>query len=160
MSYTKTAFWPFLEYLGLDNLTGEILARKLQLVYVDWPGILVFVVLLVASIRSLASRRNRPSKPLSVREWMSLTLCAVIGGVIFFSTPFLSHAMAGWPLHLYFVSMLWSLAVAVAPVALLYFQRHKKEERKQYRVYFLALVPLMHSAMAVVYLLNPLTAFQ
>lgn len=177
MYYSDTAFWWVNKAAGMRNLYGEILTRKLQLVYVHWTGlglalILLLVVLVVLVARTqlppartarqpdgslvlLVPRAQLPPLAHIVTGIWLLALYVPLGGATFFSAIDFSHAMLRWPLWMYVVSALYSWTVAAAPVVLLYFVQNSRPERRDYRVAYLAVIPVVHSLMATVYLLSP-----
>ncbi len=72
-----------------------------------------------------------------------------------------THAVLGWPWHMFVLSMLRSWAFAVIPVWLLYtIHAGDREAAKVGMRLCLALVPVLHSLTAVIYLVSPYVAME
>jgi hypothetical protein len=116
MFYDGTVFWQVLQSLGYGNLTGEIITRKLQHVYVHWSIMLVFLLATLVSLVVMVRRRRDFVQAVPIWTIPLLLVYCVVVGMLFFNEMGFSHAMLNWPVYKYIRTMLRSLAVAVVPV--------------------------------------------
>jgi hypothetical protein len=126
--------------------------RKLQLVYIHWSIMLLFVVATVVGVIILIRRRRDFSR--AVPLWMTpvLFVYCLLAGLFFFNQEFFSHAMLVWPWYKFIRPMLRSLAIAVVPVACLCAlpDRDPGEWKKRAPIR-LAILPLLHSVTTIIY---------
>ncbi|HOZ50048.1 MAG TPA: hypothetical protein PLO37_14180 [Candidatus Hydrogenedentes bacterium] len=165
MDFYDSFLWPAMELIGLDNLWGEIIVRRFQLVYYDWPIALFFLASTAASVRYFRRRKRadetEPAKMVGRRGKVFLCVYVVLGGTVFFNAPVLTHAMFRWTTVDYMRSVAWSLGVAALPCLVLYGLKviRKFQAAKQWRA-FLTLIPIVHTVMALFYVMGPLTAIE
>lgn len=155
-SYAGDQFWSGLEWLGLEDLLRGIPNRKLQLVYIHWSILLIALVVNVVAVAMLIRRSNELRRAAPPWATFVVLVYCLIAGLFFFNRMVFTHAMLQWPWQNFVLSMLGSVAVAVAPVWLLYVVGASDREAVKVpgRVY-LALIPVLHSLMTIIYVLNP-----
>ncbi len=147
-------FGDILRIFGIDphRLGSQMTMRKLQLVYVHWSIMLLFLLVTIFAVGVLIRRRRDLSR--AIPRWIIPVLGAycLLVGLFFFNRGFFSHAMLAWGWYECLPSMLWSLAAAVVPVGCLYLtpDPDPREWRKRATVR-LALIPVMHSVMTFIY---------
>jgi hypothetical protein len=161
LGYAGDSFWAGVGWLDSQTLAGEIFNRKLQLVYIHWTVLVAFLVVSVLAVAVLIRHRGELRR--IMRSWVvaCLVLYSAGAGLFFFNSLFFSHAMLAWPSRMFVLSMLRSAVVSVAPIWLLYVMDAANREMAAIpmRVY-LALIPILHSVMAVLYLSNPHCAIE
>jgi hypothetical protein len=160
-AYAGDSFWRGVEWSGRHNLAGGIMNRKLELVYAHWSVLLVFFAVTVLAVAVLIRRSSELRR--IVPPWVAvcILLYCLIVGLFFFNKMSFTHAMLQWRWHMFVWSMLRSLVLAAIPVWLLYVAGtvHPEIAKVPGRLY-LALIPILHSLMVVLYVLNPYCAIE
>ncbi len=159
MFYRDSFFWKVMVFLRADNLWGEVTSRQLQLVYVNWLGMLVLFLLSAYSIGHFG-RSKRAGNFFTGKALVFLLVYACMVTPVF-NIHHLTHAMLQWPLYRYFMSAGWSLFMAAVPCIMFASVRlwRSAETRPNWQTH-LALFPLVHSVMTFLYLLNPFIAVE
>ena len=143
------------------GLHGEIVVRKLQLVYGHWAvGLLILAGLGYAlrtwhaDIRGFYSRQGALSKAVAV-------LCVVVLGLVFFNHPMLTHAMFNWGLWQRVCTAAWSLLIALLPTVCLALPARKEYENKvRWFRGTVGLFLVLHTIMTACYVVSPLVAVE
>ena len=146
-----------MKLIGLDNLIGEIVVRKFHLVYYHWSIALLIFTSAAVSIRVLARCKTPLTSESNKLLEVLLCIYMLLGVLVFFNAPILTHLMFDWIWADYMRSAGWSLGVAALPCVALYsiLVCRRPELRMQWPI-FLSLVPIVHSFMALLYIINPL----
>ena len=89
-------------------------------------------------------------------------ICYVIlGGLIFFNSPILTHGMFDWTFQQRLFSMIWSLLVALFPVAIIYFNLLRtRKQINNLGFGLLSLFLFIHTIMTCIYVMNPIIAVE
>ena len=133
---------------------GSIELRKIQAVYLHWALIPVFVVLLVLGIQTLNRNRQRTRNVLTPWTLWFLVLYSAVGGILpFFNKIGFTHYTLFWTFGPRIPYMLWSIGIALLPLAIVLVVQSFKGRGQHADVgILLALFPVLHSVMAVVYI--------
>ncbi len=128
--------------------------RKIQFVYLHWAVIPIFIAFLLLGLRHLIRRRESTRNVLTPATVVFLILCSALGGFLpFFNNGGFYHYMLDWNLYDHIPYMLRSLGIAFIPLLTVFILRCVRE--KSFNVdgdVLVALFPIVHSAMAVVYI--------
>lgn len=154
MWFEDSFLWPIMIRIGRDDVWGEILVRKFHHVYYDWYFFL-FMILATGWGIAFLSKKSPVALQTTWKQDVMLALYIVMGGLLFFNTPFLTHSMLAWGVRQYIQSVVWSLLIAGLPAALIYAGAAQKQ-----RLSLLALIPVIHSLLALIYIANPICAIE
>jgi hypothetical protein len=157
-AYAGDEFWRGAEWLGLDSLVHGFAARKLQMVYIHWVVLLIFIIATLWAAFTLIRRRRQLLHivPFGIVPLL-LAYCLLVG-LSWFNTLAFRHAMMEWSFGDRFLSMLWSMVVAGVPVLALYLGQPSTSVQsmtsKDRVVLHLAIFPIVHSLLTTVCLLK------
>ncbi len=157
-SYAGEEFWQGAEWSGLNSLIHGFAARKLQMVYVHWVVLLIFIIAAVWAVVVLIQRRRQLAQVVPLWTVPLLLVYCVLAGLWWFNTLGFYHAMMDWSLGKRLLSMLRSVGVAAIPIIGLYLGQPsasvKSMTGKDRVVLHLAVFPIVHCLLTTVYMLN------
>jgi len=133
---------------------GLVIDRKIQLVYLYWGVIPIFFALLLLGLRHLIRRGKNTRNVLTPATVVFLILYSAFGGYLpFFNKVGFYHYMLDWNLYDRIPYMLQSMGIAFIPSLLVFVLRCLRT--KSFNAdgdVLVSLFPIVHSAMAVVYI--------
>jgi hypothetical protein len=145
---SEVIFRQVFERLEYHGLSGWVMARKLSLVYAPWWVIFLFVAAAVVGVAVLVQTRRHFRQAVPLWTIPLLCLYCALGGMFFFNQREFLDLMP-YPA---IPPMLRSLITAVVPIAILHvINRPESRAWKEGTAIQLALIPLVHLIMTVVY---------